>query len=211
MFKIKNEGRLRDRLVGLGYRQKAGIDYRDIHAPVLSEVALRIILMIKMVSGWTCCKVDVEAGFLDSVLDETIFIELPEGLDHLEHVLPDEVGKLNAALYGFSQALRAFYLKLRVYLVQELNYKVCPSEPCLIINEEIILGMYVDDILVIWSDHAVSSFLKYIKKGFKVREFEKVNEFVGCEMNWNNKESEVTLHQTRIVDKLLRNFDLELK
>ena len=36
VFKVKCDGRFRSRLVELGYRQISGIDYTDIHAPVLN-------------------------------------------------------------------------------------------------------------------------------------------------------------------------------
>ena len=49
MFKVKCDGRFRSRLVELGYRQISGIDYTDIHAPVLNEISLRIILILKLI------------------------------------------------------------------------------------------------------------------------------------------------------------------
>ena len=38
VFKVKNDGRFRAILVALGYKQIQGIDYDEIHAPVISDV-----------------------------------------------------------------------------------------------------------------------------------------------------------------------------
>ena len=108
VFKVKSDGRLIARLVALGYKQKAGIDYTDIHAPVIHEVALRILLVNKIINNWKAKKIDIEAAFLDSKLDEDIYVNLPEGLENIETTSADEVGKLNAAVYGLVQASREF-------------------------------------------------------------------------------------------------------
>ena len=52
VLKVKNDGRFRARLVVLGYRQRAGIDFNEIHAPVMHEVALRILIIIMIMMGW---------------------------------------------------------------------------------------------------------------------------------------------------------------
>ena len=64
MFKRKNCGRFRARLVELGYKQIYGVDYDEIHAPVISDVGFRLILYIGIQKGWVIKKIDVEAAFL---------------------------------------------------------------------------------------------------------------------------------------------------
>jgi len=52
VFKTKESGRCRARLVALGYRQVAGVDYDEIHAPVISDVGFRLILYIGIQNKW---------------------------------------------------------------------------------------------------------------------------------------------------------------
>ena len=52
IFKIKSDGRYRARLVALGYRQVSGLDYEDIHSPVISDVGFRMILCICLKNNW---------------------------------------------------------------------------------------------------------------------------------------------------------------
>jgi len=80
VFKIKNDGRRRARLVALGYRQISGLDYSDIHSPFLNEVGMRMMLVISMEKEWEIRKLDVEAAFLLGKLKEEIYIEFPDGI-----------------------------------------------------------------------------------------------------------------------------------
>ena len=80
IFKVKSDGRYRARLVALGYRQKIGIDYTNIHAPVLHEISPRVFIIVKMMMKWKARKADIEEAFLDSILDEDIFIQHPQGI-----------------------------------------------------------------------------------------------------------------------------------
>ena len=81
MFKVKPDGRFRARLVTLGYRQIAGIDYTDIHAPVLNEISLRIILILTLINKWEVKKLDVEASFLARQSDPTTIVSNPTARD----------------------------------------------------------------------------------------------------------------------------------
>ena len=67
---------------------------------------------------------DVEAAFLSSEINEETYIDLPKGWNEIERVEKSNVGRLNAALYGLSQASRVFYDKVRVFLINELGLEL---------------------------------------------------------------------------------------
>ena len=48
-------------MVALGYLQISGLDYRDIHYPVLNEVGMRMMMVIAIDKEWDVRKLDVEA------------------------------------------------------------------------------------------------------------------------------------------------------
>ena len=98
--------------------------------------------------NWTMKSIDVKASFLDSILDEDIYIGTPQGLQYLQEWKVGEIGKLNAAIYGLVQASRAFYVKMRMFLTQKLGFTECASEPCLLTNKNLVIGLYVDDLLM---------------------------------------------------------------
>ena len=54
VFKQKQNGVYRARLCELGYMLVAGVDYNDVHSPVIQETTIRIlcISIILMVVSW---------------------------------------------------------------------------------------------------------------------------------------------------------------
>ena len=75
VFKINSDGRYSARIVALGYLQLYGIDYEDVHAPVLHEVTFRLMLLTKLLNGWKILKIDVEAAFMEVKLEEEIYTD----------------------------------------------------------------------------------------------------------------------------------------
>lgn len=83
VFKTKTSGRCRARLVALGYGQIPGTDFTEIHAPMINDMTLRILLVMVILNKWSMCLIDIEAAFLEGDLDEDIYVELPEGLNKI--------------------------------------------------------------------------------------------------------------------------------
>ena len=52
------------RLCGLGYTQIAGVDSNANYAPVINDVTLRILLVLKMLMNWNAELIDIEIAFL---------------------------------------------------------------------------------------------------------------------------------------------------
>lgn len=61
-------------------------------------------------------RVDVTTEFLEGKFNGIVLIEIPEGLDRVENVEQNTVGKLNSALYGLPESARRFYELLKKIL-----------------------------------------------------------------------------------------------
>ena len=97
--------RYKARLVVKGYRQKAGIDYDEVFAPVARMETIRLLISQEAQFEWPVYQMDVKSAFLNGVLEEEVSVEQPLG-----YVIPKEehkVLKLRKALYGLKQAPRA--------------------------------------------------------------------------------------------------------
>ena len=82
VFSIKDDGRYRSRLVAQGFTQVEGIDYKGSYAPILSEKSFRILLIMRLKNPeWYCIKLDIETSFLNTKLEENLYVELPPGYE----------------------------------------------------------------------------------------------------------------------------------
>ena len=119
VFKRKADGRFRARLVAKGFTQIQGIDYDETFSPVARFESLRLLLALAALEDWEIHQMDVKSAFLNSLLDEEIYMEQPEGF-----VVPGQEGKvclLAKAIYGLKQASRAWNVQFHGVL-KELGF-----------------------------------------------------------------------------------------
>ena len=101
---------------------------------------------------------DVTNAFTQSVLDKVIYVEPPKGYPQANPNGSSCVLNLRKALYGTKQASRMWQLKLRKYLVDSMSVVNSTHDPCLfsrrVSDSIIIVGVYVDDIIVAHNGNA---------------------------------------------------------
>jgi hypothetical protein len=81
---IKRNGTFRAQLVACGYSQVLGIDFTEYFAPVLTDIGYRLLLIVLMKKKWKGYLIDVETAFLHGQLEERIYMECPQRLEHKE-------------------------------------------------------------------------------------------------------------------------------
>ena len=100
VLKIKDNGVYHARLVGQGYTQIPGLDFTDLHSPVINDITLQILLILWILNNWDAEQIDVKTAFLNGELEEEIYMRTPKGMN-----LP--IGYcllLNKSIYGLVQA-----------------------------------------------------------------------------------------------------------
>ncbi len=105
VFKIKDSelGPVgKARLVAKGFMTN---NYKETYAPVASITSVRTFLSIAIHEDMIIKQIDVEIAFLNSRLNEDIYIKLPEGLNASN----DMILKLNKAIYGLKQSSHSWY------------------------------------------------------------------------------------------------------
>nr|GEV19429.1 hypothetical protein [Tanacetum cinerariifolium] len=71
--------RNKERLVAQGHRQKEGIDYDEVFAPMARIEAIRIFLAFSSYMGFIVYQMDVKSAFLYGKIDEEVYVSQPIG------------------------------------------------------------------------------------------------------------------------------------
>jgi len=93
-----------------GYNQEEGIDNEETFAPVARIEAIRILIAFTAQMEIKLYQIDVKSVFLNGYLKEEVHVMQPPGFESKE--FPNHIFNLDKALYGFKQALRAWYERL---------------------------------------------------------------------------------------------------
>ncbi|GJU63555.1 retrovirus-related pol polyprotein from transposon TNT 1-94 [Tanacetum coccineum] len=104
------------RLVAQGYNQQEGINYDETYAPVARLESIRILLAYACALDFKLFQMDVKSTFLNGFINEKVYVAQPPGFIDFEK--PDHVYKLKKALYGLKQAPKAWYDRLKAFLIK---------------------------------------------------------------------------------------------
>ena len=110
---------------------------------------IRVLLALAAFYGWEVHHLDVKSGCLNDEVMEEIYVKQLEGYEipGKEHC----VCKLKKALYGLTQASRAWYSKLDRSLL-ESGLNISNHEPAVYYSQsnlsKLYIGVYVDDLLI---------------------------------------------------------------
>ena len=87
-----------------GFPQKLGVDYNETVASVAKLTSIPTVLSLAARYSLTLHQMDMKTALLKGVLDEDIYMALPDGYVDEDH--PEYVCKLKRSLYGLKQSPR---------------------------------------------------------------------------------------------------------
>ena len=192
MQKKKANGTYRARLNARGFQQIDGVHYdgQSISSPVANDATIRIILILMVMAGWVGELLDVKGAFLHGNFenDDEIYMEVPEGFEH--HYDPRYyVLLLLQTLNGLKQAALAFWKKL-LMCFKSMGFDRSKADPCLYfkwtITGLVIWLSWVDDCLAVGNRDNVEKAKKQMTDRFDCDVIGKLDEYVGCKVEYNN-------------------------
>jgi hypothetical protein len=121
IFKNKQEDdgeivRNKTHLVAQGFSQVQGLDFGETFALVPHLEAIRILLAFAASKGFKLYQMDVKSALLNGVIQEEVYVMQPLGFENLKY--SDRVYKISKVLYGLKQASRAWYARLKTFLLK---------------------------------------------------------------------------------------------
>ncbi|GJU02964.1 putative ribonuclease H-like domain-containing protein [Tanacetum coccineum] len=174
---IKNKARL----VAQGYTQEEGIDYDEVFAYVPRIEAIRLFLAYAAYKDFVVYQMDVKSAFLYGKIKEEVYVCQPPGFE--DPNFPDRVYKVEKALYGLHQALRAWYETLSTYLLDN-RFQRGKIDKTLFIRRDkgdiLLVQVYEDDIIFSSTKKSLcTQFEKMMHKKFQMSSMGELIFFLG--------------------------------
>ncbi|GJR77069.1 retrovirus-related pol polyprotein from transposon TNT 1-94 [Tanacetum coccineum] len=197
------------RLVAQGYNQQEGIDYDETYAPVARLESIRILLAYACALDFKLFQMDVKSAFLNGFINEEVYVAQPPGF--IDFKKPDHVYKLKKALYGLKQAPKAWYDRLKAFLIKH-EYKIGMVDNTLFTKKKssnlIIVQIYVDDIIFgSTCQDMCDEFAKIMHDEFEMSMMGELNFFNVLQIK--QMEDGIFFNQYKYIKEMLKKFGLE--
>jgi len=210
VFKLKlKHGRIdkfKCRLVAKGFTLRPNIDYADAFSPVARTNSLRIFIKLSVDRGHYRISVDFKTAFLNSPLNEDLYLSPTEGMD----CPPGHTYKLKRAIYGLPQAGRSWNSLLTELLLSK-GLKQCISDPCIFVASggELMVIVYVDDVIISSLHEEIGQTLvKDLESTFELGEKGPVDWYLG--VAFDDQGSYLRMSQKDYVDKMLTKYEVDI-
>ncbi|GJW67890.1 retrovirus-related pol polyprotein from transposon TNT 1-94 [Tanacetum coccineum] len=197
------------RLVAQGYNQQEGIDYDETYAPVARLESIRILLAYACALDFKLFQMDVKSAFLNGFINEEVYKAQPPGF--IDFGKLDHVYKLKKALYGLKQAPKAWYDRLKAFLIKH-EYKIGMVDNTLFTKKKssnlIIVQIYVDDIIFgSTCQDMCDEFAKIMHDEFEMSMMGELNFFLRLQIK--QMEDGIFFNQSKYIKEMLKNIGLE--
>ena len=206
VFRIKDCGLHKARFCAKGFTQQWGEDYDETFAPVAKYTSIRTLFAL--LAGRKNVQVhqmDVNIAFLNSDIEETVYIEQPEGYE--VPGMEDFVCLLRKTLYGLKQSPRAWFQLIASVLV-DFDFKQCESDPCIFIHknqdgQRTYIALYVDDLLIAGDNEKdIATIKQRLSERFDMKDLGIARKFLGMEIEYG-KDGSIKIHQNQYIQQLL--------
>ncbi|GKB36876.1 retrovirus-related pol polyprotein from transposon TNT 1-94 [Tanacetum coccineum] len=197
------------RLVAQGYNQQEGIDYDETYAPVARLESIRILLAYACALDFKLYQMDVKSAFLNGFINEEVYVAQPPGF--IDFAKPNYVYRLKKALYGLKQAPKAWYDRLKAFLIKH-DYSMGMVDNTLFTKKKdsnlIIVQIYVDDIIFgSTCQEMCDDFAKIMHDEFEMSMMGELNFFLGLQIK--QLDDGIFFNQSKYIKELLKKFRLE--
>lgn len=151
--------------------------------------------------GWLIHQADYKNAYLNSTLDETIYIKQPVGF--LEPGKEDHVWLLKKALYGLKQSGRLWYMTLK-RMFTDVGYSCSKIDPEIFFNfgSTKTVAMHVDDSTLVGdSERTVVEMKAELSRQYEIAD---LGELLGIKIERDKERRTLTLSQTAYIETLLK-------
>ncbi|GJZ53278.1 retrovirus-related pol polyprotein from transposon TNT 1-94 [Tanacetum coccineum] len=171
--------------------------------------SIRILLAYACALDIKLFQMHVKSVFLNGFINKEVYVAQPLGFIDFEK--PDHVYKLKKALYGLKQAPKAWYDRLKAFLIKH-EYKMGMVDNTLFTKKKssnlIIIQIYVDDIIFgLTCQDTCDEFGKIMHDELEMSMMGELNFFLGLQIK--QMKDGIFFNQSKYIKEMLKKFGLE--
>lgn len=204
VLKIKENGVYKARLVARGFNQSEDT-YSEIFSPVVNNTSLRTLIAIAAQTNKIIKTFDIQTAFLNGVLEEEIYMKVPEGF---EQANSNKVCLLKKSLYGLKQSPSCWNKAFKASL-EKKGLLPLKTDQCIFKNKlgTLFLAIYVDDGILFGNNvKEMNEFLLALRADFDITIDHAPKSYVGLEIS--NRKDEICISQKSYVAQVLQKFNM---
>ena len=226
-YKTKRDGTKKSRLCVQGCSQIPGVDYDQTHSATLRPTSLRILSALAAKLNLNMRRWDFTSAFLQGSLleGETVYCSPAPGYEDFDEDGNSRLGadglpriyRIEKPVYGMAQAGRRWQRGLFEWLKKN-GFNQLNGDGCVFMKsqknkatgkmERILVGVYVDDLCVLYGDDGVGSlyqeFAKELTASWEIEDEGNITDLLGVEIS--REGSCVVLRQTAYIRKLVKTY-----
>ena len=150
-------------------------------------------------------QMDVKTAFLNEQLEEETYMKPPKGYFQENSEL---VWRLKKSIYGLKQSPRCWNHSIDEQL-KMMEFQPTPSDPCIYKSKEnVIIGLYVDDILIAGQDlNRINEIKKELSRHYELKDLGQMKSFLGVEID-QRPNGDIFLSQLKYTQKIIDDFSM---
>ena len=207
VYKEKTDGKesvYKARLVAQGFSQKKGVDYEETYSPVIKRKSIRLLLALAVELDWEAKHVDVMSAYLNSPISGEVYMKQPKGYEEEGKNTEDYVCKLRKSIYGLHQSGKDWNEFVDKCL-KKIGLKRSYKESCIYYDKNLIVGLYVDDMIIIGRKKYIDQMLKELAKFLEFRDLGEVKRILSINVSRPNRNT-IELDQVDYIHQVLSDF-----
>jgi ribosomal protein S17E len=203
--------RRKARFIAKGYSQEFGYDYLHTYAPVASITTIRLILALACILDLELDNMDVGTTYLQSDLEEKIYVKQPPGYEQYGSNGEELVCRLHKSLYGLKQSGRNWHKKIDGWF-RGYGFHPSSADPCLYVKfessgEVLVIVLYVDDLIIASNSRTMTDkFKQNISREFSMKDLKELDWILGMAIKRNRENRTMEISQTAYIDMMLAKF-----
>ena len=213
VYKRKRDGTLKARLCVMGSSQRPGVDFDQTYCATMRAASLRLLAAISARLDLSMWRIDFVSAYLQGELEdgEVVYCHMPQGYETTDTENRPNILRIEKPIYGMAQSGRRWQRSIFPWLL-EFGFTQSQFDPCVFFlrsnSETILIGCYVDDLLVCTSRSDKSSlfqkFINALKARWEIDEEEEAVDLLN--VHFTKSEKGILLHQRPYIESLIERY-----